>query len=584
MKTFLKKNINTVLAVGLFFLLACIITYPLIFHLGSIATGKGDELLLSWIQNWVVHSVSTNPMQLFQAPIFYPLPHALAYSDTLITSSLIAWPFVNLISQPIAFQNITLILSLTLLGLSTYLLTYYLSKDQLASFLAGVLVIFSPVVLDKYVHLQVLFIFFVPLSFLLFFQFLKTYKTKYLFGTMVCFVLQTLNSFLPGYFILFGLIIIFLMYFCAQKINLKKILNKATILILFFSFAVLVPLIIPYYQVSQMFGYTRDIRDAIHFAIQPEDLYYSQAFTRLSPHLETATHRNTYPSSTSFKNGYPGLVFVFLTIISVVYLIKHWGKQGLEIKSVSFIGLTGLVLSLGPFLHLGRQTIHDPFPIPLPYAVLYYLIPGFNGMRNSARWEMLFVISFAVVGVIICLQILKRVGGYKKTAVLLVLMVLVFLEYKPSFTFVTIAQKENFPKEYQWLSQQPKDIVYIDMPIYNWNFFPYAVDELQRQYYSTLHFRRSVNGASGFSPPPWQKMVVNITKTFPQDNTLIELKKMGVDYILVHSDEYDRLNRDRYKVEQILIPSGSTVLTQLKKSEKVNETTRFGSTYIYKLL
>ncbi len=187
--------------IGLFFVFSILITYPLILHIGSISSGTGDELILSYIQNFVVYAFFHHPLTLFNAPNFFPYINSLAYSDSLMTSSLLlsipAWFF----HQPIAIHNITLLFSLTSLGWSIYFLTNYIVKDKVLAVLSGILVIFSPVTLDKYIHLQVLFIFLVPLSIYFFLRYLEEKKLKLLIFSLLCFDLQALNSFLPGYFI-----------------------------------------------------------------------------------------------------------------------------------------------------------------------------------------------------------------------------------------------------------------------------------------------------------------------------------------------------------------------------------------------
>ena len=203
----MKKNIVAHIVVFLlFFFLAAFITYPLIFHLGDLSTGTGDELLIAWINKWIIHALTSQPSLLFEAPSFYPFQHSLAFSETFVTSSILFALPAFFVKEPIAFVNLDLIGSLVLLGFSCYLLAEYFVKDKFFSLLTGTMVVFSPVVLDKYVHLQVLLIFFVPLSYLFFFCFLRTKKTKFLIGSFICFVLQTYNSFLPGYFILFGIL------------------------------------------------------------------------------------------------------------------------------------------------------------------------------------------------------------------------------------------------------------------------------------------------------------------------------------------------------------------------------------------
>jgi len=121
----------------IFFLLVIYITYPLIFNMGSMATGLGDELVIAWIQNWVIHSLSANPFALFEANLYFPYHNTLAYSDLFLTSSILSIIPLKLIGEPIAVVNFTLISSLVLLGFSVYLLSFYLTKNFLASLLSS---------------------------------------------------------------------------------------------------------------------------------------------------------------------------------------------------------------------------------------------------------------------------------------------------------------------------------------------------------------------------------------------------------------------------------------------------------------
>src|SRR4051812_8449007 len=101
----------------LFILSSIYITYPIIFHLGSLATGLGDELVIAWIQNWVIHSVTSgNISSIFEANLYYPYHNSLAFSDTFFTSSLIALVPRLVKGEPISTVNVTLILSLIFLG------------------------------------------------------------------------------------------------------------------------------------------------------------------------------------------------------------------------------------------------------------------------------------------------------------------------------------------------------------------------------------------------------------------------------------------------------------------------------------
>ncbi len=577
-----KSVLLSLLAFFLFLGFSIFITFPLIFHLGDYATGLGDELLIAWIQSWVIHALFTNPLTLFNANIYFPYHNTLAYSDVFLTTSILTALPTYFIGQPIAANNTLFIFSLCSLGFSLYLLAYYVTKDFLASFLAGILAIFSPATMSFDVHLQVLFEALVPLSLLYFLFLLDSKKTRFLLLFLFCFLAQMYNSFLPGYFILFSVVIILLFRFWKKKKQFISLFSLKHAGIVIIVFALTIPVVLPYLQVSKQFHYVRDIRDSIHFAIQPEDMLYSSDTSRLSSFLNTLPF-NRVSQNNEFKPGYLGFIFTILVLFSFYYSIKKkiW-KKNILVSSFVVIALLGFILSLGPALHLGRHTIHKPFPIPLPYLLFYYLIPGFQGFRNSARWEMLFILASVVVIAFVVHTILKKRSTKFRIIIYSLLFVGIISEFKFPMHFVSVPQVKNFPKVYSWMATTPQNATFIELPIYNWNNAPYVSQEMLREYYSTANFRKIVNGYSGFSPPPWQKLVMLELTSFPTQNALQQLKNIGVQYIILHKDEYDTLYHNHYTLNNRPIASGSAILKQLKKRDLLLIKT-IGESYIYKI-
>jgi hypothetical protein len=564
-----KKSLLLGLVSFLIFISASIyITFPLLFHLGDFATGLGDELVIAWIQSWVIHALSTNPLSLFNANILYPYHNTLAYSDAFLTGSLFSFILTDIIGQPIAANNMSLIISLAFDGFSLYLLTYYLTKDFFAALFSGLLFIFSPAILSFSAHLQILAVGLVPLAILFFLLFVEKFKTKYLVLSLLCFLLQSYNSFLPGYFIVFSLVIILLYRWFENKKKTKQLFSKKNIILVLLTLLFLFPVALPYYQVSKEFHYVRDIRDTIHFALQPEDLLYPGDTTRLKNVLLTLP-TNKYSQGNEFKPGYLGVVFTLITIFVFIYLIKNWKSTRWLERSFLTISLCGLILSLGPLLHLGRQTIHHPFPIPLPYILFYYMIPGFQGLRNTQRWEMLFILATATLIGLVFAQITTRFKFKKKFIIYILLTMGVIAEFYP-ITFVKVPQKKDFPQVYSWMATTPKDSTFIEMPIYNWNDTPYVEQELLREYYGTENFRRIVNGYSGFSPPPWQDFILDMHNEFPNAKSVKTIHSMGVDYIIVNSNDYNVGYKAKFEKY-----SGNQVLQQMKKNRSVSMIKKF---------
>ncbi len=558
------------------------ITYPLLFNLNTLITGFGDELLIAWIHNWVVHALFKDPLNIFNANIYYPFKNSLAYSDFFIVTSILGYIPYSIFREPVVFINFTIISSLIFLGFSVYCLSYYVVKNKIASFLSGFLIIFSPAVLDKFVHIQILAIAFVPLSILFFLKFLETKRRRFLIISMICFVLQTINSFMPGYFIAFSLVIILITFRLQNRKKLKIFLTKSNLLIVFLSILLIIPVAIPYFSVSKEFNYVRDIRDTIHLALQPEDYFNTNHYSRLEPFLSLIQSK-TPQNATEYKSGFIGFVFTLLAVIAIVIFIRKYKKKSWQINSLFWISLFGFIMSLGPFLHLFRQTIHHPFPIPLPYALFYYIIPGFQGIRNSSRWEMLFIVSITVVIAFVLHQLMKKMSFKKQIVIYIFLIVGIVSEFNFPLHYYQVPQKSDFPKIYSWIATTPKDSVIIEMPIFTWDMQPYVFQENYREYYSTVHFRKMVNGASGFSPPPWQDMAKNLLFDFPNENTVSKLSDLNVNYIIIHTSEYDLLHKDKFTYNGKTVGTGDDIIQQLNKNKSLKFIKKIEDDYVYEL-
>lgn len=581
----LKKNIIlAILAFFIFCISTIFITFPLVLHMGDLVTGFGDELNYAWMFNWVIYVLTSgNILFLFDTNIFYPYNIALANSDPNLITSILSIPSFLLIKEPIAVVNFTLISSICLLGFSTYQLSYYLTKDFLASLLSGILVIFSPAVLSFYVHIQMLAIEWVPYSILFIFIFIRTKKLKYLVVSLLFFLIQVYNSFIPGYFILFSYVVIYFFTWIYDKRQAYKLITKRLILLFLVTCAAIIPIVYPYVKVSRDFNYIRDIKDTVHFAIQPEDFLYSSSFSRFYGYLNNLPFNKTSQNG-EFKPGYLGMTFSFLTIFTLYYFVKNFKKKFIVLNSFVCIAIIGFVLSLGPVLHLGRHTTHEPFVVPLPYAVFYYTLPGFQGFRNSARWEMLLVLGMSIAIAVAISTIFKKSKLKFINIVYIVLIALTILEFNFPMKHEKIEQVRDFPAVYNWLSTTPSGTKIVEFPIYHWRMASYSNIEFLRMYYATIHFRKTINGGGGFTPPPWEKMMFYLDADFPSDESIRMLKNIEINYVIVHKNEYDMLYKDKYTIDGIKFSHGDTVIKILEKKSKTKKVKKFNDDYVYEIL
>lgn len=574
------KKYTHVFVALFFFLSVCFITRPLIFHLSRYTFGVQDELLITWIMNWNIHAAHTNIFSLFNTNSYYPYLNTLAYSDTHFIASIIGFIPKIFLQEPIVVYNTVIIFALSSLAFCTYYLVFRLSKNIPASIVAGTLVSFSSYTLSKFMHPQLLLIFFVPLSILFFIRFFETKQYRFLLLCCLCFLLQTYNSFLPGYFILFSIGVMVVGYRHACTL---QIFNKKNVLTVFITGLLLVPLIKPYLDVSKQFSYVRDIRDSIHFANRIEYTFYPSNRTNLNSFLlHTIYNHDTGPY---FYDGYISLSFYILLFGVLIYLFfKNRRKIHRHIITFLFIGLGSWLISLGPALQWRGHVIKWPFIIPLPYAVFYYLVPGFNGLRNSARWEMLMLLSLSVVIGLGLSIFFSKVSSKISWAITITVIILTLWEHSVPFQFYPLPQQRDFPSEYQYLAAiSPSDSV-LETPWYSWEMLPYSHDEQLRLYYSTVHYRNLVNGASGFSPPSWVNDARWFAKNFPNRASIQYLKKRNVRYLIVHRDDFDKLNKIKFSMAGKTVVNGESIIKILSENQSLKVIKLFMHATVYEVL
>lgn len=471
----MKKNI---VIFGTFLLLSLVVTYPLIFHLRTFIIDPVDSLLITWIQNWLIHSPTLN------TNIFYPYQNTLAFSDYHLVGAILTAPFIWVFKEPLLAFNINYLAGFVLTAFSSYLLAFHLTKKTPISFLTGVLISFSTLHLNYMAHLQLFSLW------LLIFPLLFLFQKRYKFFALL-FILASVNSPLNFYILLF-----FSLIFKSWRHTIWAILLT-------------VPFLLPYYFVSRQFNYSRPITDAINFSLQFPDLANVSVISRLS----------TFVPQKPGTPAYFGAVFLILILF---FLFK-------KTKSSPWLWGAGLsfILAFGPALHVFRNTIHiGPIPfIPLPYTIFYYLLPGFSGFRTPSRW---ILVTFICLAFAVAIYFAKKIN-WKWS---LILSLLVLIEVNFPFHYYEIPKT---PPEQIWLKDHHVGAPIIQFPIYAWFDGDKTKEETLRMYYSTIHWHPMFNGYSGFSPKEWEEKVRWLQKDFPSVETITYLRSLGIKLVLAPS-------------------------------------------------
>ncbi len=510
--------------------------WPVITNFTTHIPETYDGLFITWNINETIEKIPYDLPHLFEGNIFYPYQNVKAYSETFVTSALLAYIPVKLTGIPIAAFNFPFIFGQIATMLALYFWYFELSKSRWSSVIAAIAVGLSQIRMHYFGHLQMWGMEWWLLSTLMLWQFAKSGKIKHWYFALFFFILQMWESLLPAFWIiLIGILLIPSMWKHSKRLQ-HSILTSAILTFVFIS-----PVLWLYFAFYQEFHTVRSIRDAAHFAMSVDDLwkvFFSPGLFGLVGIILTFVILEHLKRSDriSLQIGTLSLVGFYRSLLNVARFFTP-SRMTKELTFLMLLASTSFVLSLGPVLNYSHQTVKlfSILFIPLPYGILYYIVPGFGAFRTSSRFVWLF--AFALGGIVALL--LPKLPKYKFLTILLA----IFFGTRIT-TIYPIPQPHDYPPLYAWLQSQPNSVI-LELPIYT-STAPHAENEVKRMLYSLSHKKKLVNGYSGFFPPEWLDLVGDLGTKFPSAELEQQLKDRDVDYIIVHKDEYGN-----EKVEEI---------------------------------
>src|SRR4051812_17718049 len=124
--------------------LALAMHWPLPLHIGrDVARDLGDPLPQAWQVAWDGHALLHQPLDFFQANVFWPLKNSLAFSDALV-----GYAPAGVIGRgphaAIARYDLLFLFAYALAFLGAYLLARELGAGRVGAFVAGAAVAYAP--------------------------------------------------------------------------------------------------------------------------------------------------------------------------------------------------------------------------------------------------------------------------------------------------------------------------------------------------------------------------------------------------------------------------------------------------------
>lgn len=522
---------------GLFFsvyaVVTAVMTYPVIFRIGSVFYGlPEDPLLFQWMFWYMARG--GGGWVLGRVPIIgYPSGVDLSFwareMGVFLPGRILTWMF----GQTAAY-NLLILASFILAGVFMYYLVRHLTGSQAAAFLAGLAYAFCPYHLEHaMVHVNLAGIEWLPLFFLCFFKLLQKRAWGNALLSAVTFTVVTLSDFHYGVFAAMLVVVILLVRGLFALRGRRQVrFNWSTALKLGVALAVVAVLVAPFFitlagqSKSAAFKRRAGRADLIKFSARPlEYVLPAAANPFLGPLTRGYEYSHLHNAEEYETSNYLGFVVMALALVGLVMYLGRGrgsgdagggpgsgeGSSGFSPTdersrlTVIWSMLAGVllffVLSMPPYFTVGRTRIY------LPSELVHRVLPLF---RSYSRFSLMVLFCALILAAYGLAGLLER-GWFKRHAALFVaaLAVLVLFEYTivPPFRYTVV---EPPLPAYAWLAGQAYDGPVAAYPMDQKGWYVY-----QQLYGQTAHGKTLVNaGGLPYGVDPQYQYVMDLAHPY----------------------------------------------------------------------
>ena len=502
--------------------IACVFTYPYIVNFsdaGRIDTNDGRWSI--WVVSWVAHALTTDPLSIFRANIFYPHDNALAFSEGNFVGGVMALPAWVVTRNPYAAHNFFFIASFALSSIATYYLVRHLTGDWRAAAIAGVLYAYSPFAFARQAHSQLLLIGFLPWSMLAFHRFTDRLTIARAIELGVVLWLTGLACAYYGIFaggmVALGTIMLAMSRGHWNQPRYWLLVAAAAAICI----GLTLPLFLPYLQMQDATGFARPLDGSYSANISAWLISSAWAHRWWAPWVADAS-----------EVLFPGIIATVFGIWGATMIPRLAAfEPSAADKPTSmprdvawFYVITGVIafwVTFGPKAGL--------------YTLLYHTIPVFSFLRAPSRTGIVVTLCLVVLAA----PALIRVMNFRKAAALFgVLFALAMADtYRAP---LRMREAGPVPNAYRTLARLPRGPV-IELPYWSDRIAYHRHAEYMLG--STYHWQPLINGYSDHIPQDFRDHALPLSG-FPSRESFAILEPLGARYVVVHLNLMDARARE----------------------------------------
>jgi hypothetical protein len=518
------------LIIIVFLALTALMTWPWVLHLRNAVADEGDSYAHAYFLWWDYHQTFHDPLNLFNATIFYPYRYTLAFGENDYGISLLFFPLFALGLRPLTVYSVAAFLSFPFSGYGAFRLARTLSGSRGAAWIAGIVFAFIPYRFQHLSHLPLIFAGWIPLLFeaLVLFTRQRSWTRASWLG--LAFVMNALTCL--TWFVLtlipLGLSAIILLRRNggwrerALWLRAGAALSVASL--------VLLPFLLPYLRVSQLHGFVRASAEVQTYSARPLDWLAIAPANKLWHGLGS-----TWADfeMTLFPGLLPGLL-----VLAALFLLKTQFEKTDRVKSqptIFFVLKKGMAslrseilahgIIWGAIGFMGSFGLNFIF-----HRFLFEFVPLFRSLRVAVRWAMICYLGLALLaglGAMRISQLLKRYWSRLPTTLAFAVL-----------AFAILFEQRVAPLQLVYGDVNPDALtLYLKATTMSGGIVELPAGERSHRYMlrAADHLHPLVTARNSFSPPLEQE-IESLTMSRPIPPRLLDLfESIPASYITVHN-------------------------------------------------
>jgi hypothetical protein len=324
-----RRFLREFLIFAAFAVLTVIMTWPWVVHIRDAVSDPGDPYISAWTLWWDYHQTFHDPLNLFQANTGYPYQDSLAFGENAYGIAMLCFPLFALGLRPLTVLGVATLSGFAFSGYGAFRLTRTLTGSLAIAWVAGIVFGFIPYRFLRLSSIHYLFTGWIPLVFEALILFVRARSWKRAIWFAVVFLMNGLTAITWFILTLIPLALLAIALLVRYRIWRDATFWKRGGIALCAGLLVLLPFLIPYHKVSELYGFRRTYSEADAFSAYPVHWLVVDSRNKLWSGLGSQIPQNSELAL------FPGLLPVLFTLAALLLVEpqQHAKSNGASVRA-----------------------------------------------------------------------------------------------------------------------------------------------------------------------------------------------------------------------------------------------------------